>query len=350
MTGRGRLLLLLALGAAWLLLPLNLGDDWLRALNYAAVTAIAATGLNLLTGYTGQVSLGHAAFLGCGAYVTAWFGVEQELSMLTWLPVAAAVGALVGALVGPFALRLRGDYLAVVTIGLLFVAEHLFENWDSVTGGGSGTRADAPLDVGGLRFDDLELLGRTFTREQGMFWFLWAVAAAVVVLLANLVRTRAGRALQAIRDRDVAAEVIGIDLARYKIAVFALSGAATAVAGALYGSLQQVVSPTQFGGIRGLFTSIEYIAAIVVGGMGTVGGGAAGAILLACTGFLIRQHGSSIPITSWEIGGQELLPPEILDQILYGVLIIIVLVVQPGGLAGLWRQVHTRVRARGAST
>ncbi|MGH2805216.1 MAG: branched-chain amino acid ABC transporter permease, partial [Thermoleophilaceae bacterium] len=137
---------LAALIAVWALLPVMVTDDfWLSVLNYAGITAIGAIGLNLLTGYTGQVSLGHAFFLGVGAYAAAQLGGELDLPLVLWLPGAALVGALIGAAVGPFALRLRGNYLVIVTLGLVFLGEHLFRNLDSVTGGNSGTSVVAPV-------------------------------------------------------------------------------------------------------------------------------------------------------------------------------------------------------------
>ena len=131
---------LVVLVLLWLLTPMFLTDPfWLSVLNYAGIAAIGAIGLNLLTGYTGQVSLGHAFFIGAGAYVAAAVGGDLGLPLVLWLPAAAIFGALVGALIGPFALRLRGNYLAIVTLGLVFIGEYLFRNLRDLTGGNSGT-------------------------------------------------------------------------------------------------------------------------------------------------------------------------------------------------------------------
>jgi branched-chain amino acid transport system permease protein len=156
--------------------------------------------------------------------------------------------------------------------------------------------------------------------------------ALAVVLVANLARSRAGRALQAVRDHDLAAEVIGVDVARYKIGAFAVAGAFAATAGALYGSLQQFVDPSQFGGIRGLFLSIQYIAVIVLGGIGTATGPVLGALLVGTLQFVLTEYSASIPLVRWHVGGSPFLSPEILDQLLYGMLIIGFLLVEPGGL------------------
>jgi branched-chain amino acid transport system permease protein len=329
----------LILAAVWLLSPLVITDKWLNILVFCGVMAIGAIGLNILTGFTGQVSLGHAFFIGCGAYTVAYFGVQQELTMTTWLPLAALVGALVGAVIGPFALRLRGQYLAIVTLGLLFLGEHIFDNWQSVTGGGVGTASGAPLDLGSLDFTDLELFGSSYTRDQGMFWFYWALVALGALLAKNLIRSRPGRALQAVRDRDLAAEVIGVSQFRYKVGAFALSAAYAAVAGALYGVYIQYVDPEQFGGVRGLFLSIQFIAMIILGGVGTVFGSVLGALVIGTIPFLIKDYSDMIPLVTWEIGNQPILDVPLLEQVLYGLLIIAFLLIEPRGLAAVWLRV-----------
>ncbi len=120
---------LVLLAVVWVATPSYLSDYWLDVLARCGLAAIGAIGLNLLTGYTGQISLGHAFFIGVGAYVAAWFGVEQQMPLLVWLPLCAVVGGLIGAVIGPFALRLRGNYLAIVTVGLLYIGNLVFNNW-----------------------------------------------------------------------------------------------------------------------------------------------------------------------------------------------------------------------------
>jgi branched-chain amino acid transport system permease protein len=345
---RGSGVLVAATVVLWAVAPLALSDRWLNVLNFGAVLALGGIGLNLLTGFTGQVSLGQAAFIGIGAYVTAWSGVQHGSSMAIWLPLAALAGALVGALVGPFSLRLRGEHLVAVTLGLLFIGEHLWKNWESVTGGGFGTSTAAPLELANLRFQDLHLFGESYSRDQGTFWLVWAVVGIGAVLAANLVRSRAGRAMQAVRDREVAAEVLGISPARYKIGAFACAGAYGAVAGALFGALQQFVEPSQFGGVRGLFLSIQFVAVIVIGGMGSVGGGVVGAVVIASSQLLIHDYGLRLPVAGWRVGGQALLPVEMLDQVVFGLLIIGFLLFEPKGMAGLTRRVRMVIRLRGA--
>lgn len=333
-TGR-RAAVLLAV-VVWTALPLNVGDTWLNILAYAGVAAIGAIGLNLLTGSTGQVSLGHAFFVGCGAYVVAWAGARHELPMPVWLVLAAAVGAAVGGAAALITVRVRGDQLAILTVGLIYGGGYAFKNWTSLTGGGNGTRTAVSFDIGPVRFEELSLFGERFTREQGVFWLVWALVALGVVLARNLLRSRTGRAMQAVREREVAAESLGIRVAHVRAGAFAVAGAYAAVAGALYAGLQRYVDPAEFGGLRGLALSIAAIAAIVLGGLGSVIGGVIGATLLGVLPFLARDHAGSLPVTGWEVGGEPLLPAEILTELLHGVLIVGLLLFEPRGLAALW--------------
>ena len=140
----------LALAVAWLAAPLVLSEFQLDVGARVAIFALGAIGLNLLTGFTGQVSLGHAFFIGTGAYAAAWAGGDQEWPLWLWLPGITLLGVVLGAVIGPFALRLRGNYLAIVTLGLLFIGEHLFNNWDSVTGGGAGRSVEAETTIAGM--------------------------------------------------------------------------------------------------------------------------------------------------------------------------------------------------------
>lgn len=319
--------------ALYLLLPSVFNDFQLLVLNRAAVFAIGAIGLNLLTGYTGQVSLGHAFFMAIGAYTWAHFGAGQEWSILLWLPTAGVIGAAAGAVVGPFALRLRGNYLAIVSLGLVFIGTHIWLNWKSLTGGTSGVGGSSAAKIGPVDFESLRIGGLSYTREQGYFWLLWAVVGLLTLLAKNIVRTRPGRAMQAIRDRDVAAEVIGINLARYKVAAFALSSAYAAMAGALFGSYFGYVSPDQWN----LFLSIQFIAMIILGGVGTIFGGIVGALFVAGSPPVIENYADSIPLVSTLTSTG--LSIDSLNQILYGVVLILFLILEPHGLAGVWFRV-----------
>jgi branched-chain amino acid transport system permease protein len=319
-----------------LILPTVVQNDfWLSVLIYVGITAIGAIGLNLLTGYCGQISLGHAFFIGAGAYCTAVVGGRLGMPLPVWLLAAALVGAVIGGLVGPFALRLRGNYLAIVTLGLIFIGEHLWRNLKSVTGGNSGTPVNARAAVGPVDLGHLTIAGEVYSRNQGYFWLVWALVSLIALLAKNLVRTRPGRALQAVRDRDQAAEVIGVRAGRYKIGAFMVSSAIASVAGALAGSYQQYVSPDQWN----LLLSIQYIAIVIVGGLGTIFGSVLGAVFVGALPALIDRYSSYLPGVQSTVGGEGVISVFALNQAIFGVLIVVFLVLEPRGLAGIWLRV-----------
>ena len=316
---------------------------WNRLWVTVGVFTIGGLGLNLLTGFTGQVSLGHAFFIGAGAYTAAQVGAEWELPLAAWLVVCGVVGAVVGAVIGPFALRLRGDYLVIITFGLVIFGQHLFANWDSLTGGGSGVNFQAPTTlVPGVDFAELSLFGHEFSRDEGFVYLVWLVAALALILVKNLVRTRPGRALQAVRDRDLAAEVIGVSLFRYKVGAFAISSGLAAIAGGLFGAHAQFVEPTQFS----LFLSIEYVAIIIIGGLGTVFGTVLGAVFFEFLPEVVNKL-----VTIWRppfvkdpndpLATEGVITVFSLQQMLRGLVIVLFLMFEPRGLAAIWRRVKT---------
>lgn len=313
----------------------------LGVLTMCGVYAIGAVGLNLLTGYAGQVSLGHAFFFGAGGYAAAYLGADKGWPLLAYLPAAALVGFVVGAVIGPFALRLRGNYLVIVTLGLIFLGEHLWKNWESVTGGGTGRSVKAaPVSIGTWDFKDLNVYGVSYEKEQSLFWLVWAVVAVVVVLAKNLTRSRAGRAMQAVRDRDLSAEVIGVNLARYKVGAFAWSSAFAALSGALYGVVTERLEPSVFN----LFLSITFVAMIIIGGAGTVFGSVLGA-LLVFGGQQFISRNSDLVIFDRLIQSSPtdngLFSIGEFNNILFGLFIIAFLLFEPRGLAALWLRAKT---------
>lgn len=333
---------LAALGVLLLVAPFHLGDFWTSVLIYAAIASIGAVGLNLLSGFTGQVSLGHAFFLGVGAYAAAWLTSHLGLPFPLWLVGAGVVGGFIGGIAGPFALRLRGNYLVIVSLALLVIGQHLFENWTSVTGGLTGVPVRAEVSVLGLDFSRLPLpgTGRSLSRNHGWFYLTWGVAAVLVLLARNIVRTRPGRAMQAIRDRDVAAEVIGVSLVHYKVGAFVVSSGYAAAAGALYAGYARYVSPLDFG----LPLSIQYIAMIVVGGMGTIHGSILGALFLTAVPRLVESVAPSLPFlaTSAREGGLTVFT---MNQVVFGALIIAFLLFEPRGLSGVWLRLKLYFKA-----
>jgi branched-chain amino acid transport system permease protein len=342
--GRAAKLAAFAILAAYCMLPFFTSEFWLSVLDYAGIAAIGAIGLNLLTGFAGQISLGHAAFLGAGAYTAAWVGDDVGLALPVWLAAAALAGGLLGALIGPAALRLRGNYLAIVTLGLVFAAEHVYRNWAGLTGGNAGRAIEPPTALL-VDFDSLDLLGYGASRNQGWFWLIWALVALATLLVANLARGRQGRALKAVRDRDLAAELSGVPIARTKVAAFALSSALAAVGGALLGAYQAFVSP----GDWSLVLSIQYVAIVIAGGLGTIYGPLLGALFVGSMPRVIEEYSDAIPGVASGSRGDGFITVFALNQVLFGLLIIGFLMLEPRGLAALGRRVGIRIKRLAAS-
>jgi branched-chain amino acid transport system permease protein len=344
------------------LTPLALDDDfWMTVLANAGAFAVAAIGLSILTGYTGQVSLGHAALVTIGGYTVGYLGADKGWPMLAWMLAALIVGALVGAAIGPFALRLKGNYLVVVTLALLFITVYVVENWESVTGGFNGKSTNAAsLSIGPVDFADLQVFGKQFTREQGVFYLCWILVGLTALIGRNIVRTRPGRAMQAIRDRDVAAEVVGVSNAAWKVAAFSVSSAMGALGGALFAISIRFISPNN--PAEELFLSIQFVAIIIVGGLGTIYGAVIGAILLGPLPELVQEFVGvfdfTIPILDRPLVGETpadngIFSAASFSEILFGVLLVVFLIFAPDGIAGMIRRGRTRLARRrepGAAT
>ncbi|MCZ7530704.1 MAG: branched-chain amino acid ABC transporter permease [Acidimicrobiia bacterium] len=329
---------LVLLLAVVVLVPLYVKDVfWLNLLVIAGIYAVAAIGLNLLTGYAGQVSLGTAFFIGLGGYTVVWFADPTRWGwpLWGWLPMAALIGALVGAAVGPIALRVRGQYLVIVTLGLVVVGQYLFRNTESVTGGNNATieATHNLVAIGPVNFADLQLFGFVFKKEAGFVYLAWIVVLITALIAKNLVRTRPGRAIQAIRDRDVAAEVIGVSLVRYKIGAFAVSSAMAAVAGALLASYTRFISVDSLD----IFLSIQFLAIIIVGGVGTIYGAVLGAVALQAIPEFINRFSDSLPYVATGTGESGISVAS-LNSAIFGILIIVFLIFFPHGLAALWER------------
>jgi branched-chain amino acid transport system permease protein len=331
---------LLAVVVVALALPFQLGTSALTTATFVVIAAIGATGLNILTGYAGQISLGHAFFLAAGAYTGAKLGEDMGWSAALWIPAAGVVAGLCGALVGPLALRLRGLYLAIVTLGLVFIGQHVFFNAESLTGGPQG-RTFAPVVIGPFDFSAGQVLriGGLQIDHNGLYYFLALALLAVATAFAwNVRRTRTGRAMIAVREREVAAAVMGVDVRRVKIAAFTASAFLAGVSGALYASYLSFAQPTQFS----LAMSIQFIAAIIVGGMGT----AAGPLLGSAVVFALPSVLKGLPFVPEEVTGGVSVGD--LTSISYGLLIVAFLVLEPRGLVGLagrLRSMHRRAPA-----
>jgi branched-chain amino acid transport system permease protein len=329
-----------ALVVVALLMPFAVTDDLLVLLATGFVAAIGAIGLNIVTGYAGQVSLGHAFFLAIGAYTGAALSGDPDgrvlgfgvTSLPVWLLASGLVAGLAGLVVAPLAVRLRGLYLAIVTLGLVFLGEHVFREWTSLTGGPGVGRPAAVPELFGVRLDRPSAL---FTGPQQLYLLMFVLLVIFGVLARNLVRSRIGRALAAVRDRDLAAEVIGVDVTRYKMIAFAVSSFYAGVAGALLYVMIGFVEPGSFN----LGMSVQYIAMILIGGVATISGSVMGALFITMLPRVTRELPAVLPFisSSSTAGGITVFQVE---TILYGLLIIGFLIFEPRGLFGIWIRVR----------
>lgn len=328
------IIVLVALGLSQMLT-----DNHLNTLALAYAFAIGALGLNIITGLAGQVSLGHAFFLGVGAYTAAAISGDPDgrtigfgiTNILVWLPAAGLVAGLAGVLVAPLATRLRGLYLAIVTLGLVFIGEHLFREWSDLTGGAGVGREAAVPELFGIEF---ARDGDYLTSDQ-KFYLLMLVLMLVFALGArNLARSRTGRSFAAVRDRDMAAEMMAINLPRAKTVAFAISSFYAGCSGALIYSIIGFFEPSSFG----LLLSVQFIAMVLIGGAGTVSGSIMGALFITLLPTLTRELPAYLPF----ISGQVTDTPNVfqLEQVLYGLLIVGFLLFEPRGLFGIWIRIR----------
>ncbi len=320
-------------------------DDWLTVANYTMIYAIAALGLNVLSGYAGQISLGITFFMGIGAYTAAFLGgdppstprdpVGHGMSFLIWLPAAGIVAALVGALIGPTALRLKGFYLGIVSLGLVFIGEYVFQNMKSLSGGPQGRAFPVPA-FGDVSFASLNsVFGIPITSQQQFFLLIFVVLGLSALFVGNVMRSRAGRAFQAVRDHEVGAAIMGVNLFQAKMGAFILSSFLAGVSGALLSSYIGYVRPDSWN----LLLAIQFVAAIIVGGVASVWGSILGAVFVFALPIVLDlfqlrpETASSSGVSNGD-----------LNAAIYGVLIIIFLLFEPGGVVGLIRRMQSFIR------
>ena len=338
----------IVLVAVTVALPFALERDMVSLLSTVFVFAIGGIGLNILTGYAGQVSLGHAFFLGLGAYTAAVLGGEQSggvvglgLDMAIWLPMAGIVPALVGLAVAPLAARVRGLYLAILTLGLVFIGEHVFKEADWITGGAGVGRAPAEAVLFGFDlFAPHEILGYRFDRFTVFYYACFVIFVVMAFAARNLTRSRFGRSFAAVRDRDVAAEVMGVNLLRTKTLAFVVSSFYAGIAGALLSIIYGRITPENWN----LFLSIDFLAVVFIGGLATISGSILGAAFVVMLPKLVQELSDYVPLAS-DVGQGGLFTIFQLQSILFGVLIVVFLVLEPRGLYGLWVRVRNYFKA-----
>lgn len=283
------------------------------------IAVIGALGLNLLTGYTGQISLGHGAFLAIGAYTSGLLTGKLGIPFLLSLPLSGLMAAGLGLIVGVPSLRLKGLYLALGTLAFGFIVEYIIFHWDL-------TQGDMGMAVKRIQFG-----GFTIRTEKAYFYLIMIFAAGALVCAKNLVRTKIGRCFMAIRDRDIAAEAMGIPLAKYKIMAFGISAFYAGIAGCLMAHYQRWIVPGSFD----ISLSIAYIAMIILGGLGSILGSILGAVLITgiphgivyLTDFF-KEHLPSLSglIVDFKLG-------------IFGLIIVLTLLFEPHGLFGIYRRV-----------
>ncbi len=303
------------LSGALLITPLVMRNPYhLGILNLIGLYVIAVLGLNLFIGYTGQISLGHAAFFGLGAYGSAILTATCHLPPWPGMLLTAAALAVVALIIGVPTLRLSGHYLAMATLGFNYVVHSIFVQWDRVTGGPSGLSGIPPLSLFGL----------TFESDVKFHYLVWTFALAALTLCLNLVRSGVGRGLSALAQDEVAAACLGVDVRKDKVRVFVLAAVLASVAGSLYAHYFGYINPDAFS----IFKSLDLVIMVVVGGMGSIWGTLFGAALITVLPHFLEFFESYM-------------------DLVHGVILVVILLFLPQGfVAGLMDLVNVRLARR----
>lgn len=282
-------------------------------LDLAGIWIIVAIGYNLLLGFAGQISLGHAAFVGIGAYVAANIAIQYDPPFIVGVLLAAVINGLLGFVLGLPALRLEGNYLAIATLGFGVAFQHIFMEWESFTGGFSGIRSIPPAHIFGFAFDS----------RLRMYYLILVFIVLAIVVSRNLLNSKTGRALIAMRDSSVAASSMGVDIAKYKTTAFVISAIFAGVAGSLYAYLMKQVYPNSFDTAM----SLNILAMIVIGGISSIEGSIVGALFIT----IIPQLLKNIPIQNASF-------------ILTGVLLILSVMYFPYGLVQVYHNIINKIK------
>ena len=328
---RTRLQWILLIGGLILLfcLPLFVGGRWLNLLNLIGISLIAVLGLNILTGYCGQISLGQAAFMAVGAYTSAILTAKLGFSFWAALPCAGLSAGIVGLIFGLPSLRVKGFYLAMATLAAMFIIPVIISHpLAGITGGVRSLIVPAP-----------RVVGIACTSPQSMFYIIIPIAVLMTFFAKNLVRTGVGRAFIAIRDNDLAAEVQGVNVFGYKLLAFFICSVYAGVAGSLWAHWMRAINPEHFT----LMDSIWYLGMMIVGGMGSTAGAVFGVAFLRILDELTKILGMTLSgiFVVWGAFIQAALGP-----IVYGLVIILFIVFEPRGLAHRWEIFKASYRLR----
>jgi branched-chain amino acid transport system permease protein len=309
------------------ILPWLASPYMLYVFNMIGVAAIAAVGLNILIGFTGQISLGHGAFFGVGAYTAAILATRFHLDIAFTLPAAGLMTAVIGMVFGIPSGRLKGLYLTIATLAGQFIIEYLLLHWDSLTKGTMG-----------ITLPPTKLMTFTLQGDLGLYYLIFISLVGTVWIAINLMRTRYGRAFIAIRDNDRAAEGMGIPIFRYKLLSFGISSFYAGFAGALWACCMGSITAEPFN----LGLSVEYIAMVIIGGLGSIAGSIYGAVFITLLNETLRFM-TDILMNSGiaSISGFNMAP---LREFVFGLAIVLFILFEPRGLAELWRIIRSSFR------
>ena len=326
-TDFGRLWLVIGLLLLFVAIPLTCKAYWLYIINLIGIAAIAAIGLNILIGFTGQISLGHGAFFGVGAYSAAILATSAGFPFYLSVLSAGVITAFVGMVFGVPSLRLKHLYLTIATLAGQFIIEYLLVHWTSLTRGPEG-----------IILSRATLFGISLTKDRSFFYVIFVSLVLMSWIAANLMRTRFGRAFIAIRDNDRAAEGMGIPIFHYKLLAFAISSFYAGFAGALWAHYMASITPEPFT----LFLSVQYVAMIIIGGLGSIPGAVFGALFIT----VLNEVLSSTTQFFMNLGGLSKIALTIapLREFIFGLIIVLFIILRPKGLADLWRIVRSSFR------
>ena len=315
-------------------LPAYIPSYYIFLFNLTLVHVIMAVGLNILVGYTGQISLGHAGFFAIGAYGTALLMSKMQVPFILAIVLAGFISAFFGFILGLPALRLKGPYLAIATLGFGMAVMHVIGQWE-VFGGRTGIKAP-PLDLG------IPQMGFHWIihSDIGKFYLILIITILMVLGARNIMKTRVGRSFVAIRDSDIAAEVIGVNLPIYKTLAFAISAFYAGISGGLFGFVLGFFDPFTFN----ILLSIIFLVMIIVGGLGSISGSIFGAILITYLQFSLLKNIAEVPyfgtfILAISKRWLTVVGLENFNSVAFGLILIGIIIFEPLGMYGIWLRI-----------
>jgi branched-chain amino acid transport system permease protein len=328
----GIALVTIALAVLPFALTAHVGTTWVRITNFAILYIFLALGLNIVVGFAGLLDLGYIAFYAVGAYVYALLASPHfDLHWPFWaiLPIGAAVAALFGILLGAPTLKLRGDYLAIVTLGFGEIIRIFLNNLDqpfNITNGPRGIARIDPVKIDGVSFGRSDTVGGlTFTGPIKYYYLLLVLVLVVIFINVRLQNSRIGRAWEAIREDEVAARAMGINTTSIKLLAFAMGACFGGVAGGMFSAIQQFISPESFV----LVESVMVLAMVVLGGMGNIWGVILGAVLLSFVPEILRF---TVEPIQRQLFGRMIVEPEVIRMLIFGFALVLIMILRPGGL------------------